>query len=705
MKKLNLIGAFAAAVLLLVGCEMSKEQVASIPGETTITATRDGAMTRSSIKKTGEDEDATYEILWSVPDKILVGYPGVTPATFTSTNKAKAASASFKGKLPDGEGPLVGIYPATKGNTCDEYEVFTVNFKDEQTAVDGTYDPDAFPAVAIGEGSNLSFLNVCGLLEVCVGYSDVTKITLINGMITDPPVIIEPDEPNGPTTRAVMLNVIPSGDLSVVIEDGVPVIDDFSEGTPAIYLNAPKGGVFKKDQLYYISVPPCEFPDGAVFILERQSGKNVQINLDWPLEVSRSSVHQVMTLFDENIPDDNIPDDPTPDDPTPDDPTPDDPAEGITIDGDMSDWAEIEGTVNKTGNIMEVKGFADDDHIYVYVKRAKSGRWAQLWNENASAGGYYYYDFDLDNNPETGDHAEGDRGNFECWAYLYPFGPAVGEFIEEPTGGTKGMSLSGVKSAGSFTGDKDQDDAGVVELEVAFPRANLPAITANTITVTVWGNKDGSPVTKATIKLGEGGDEPTPDDPTPDDPQEIVMDGDMSDWDAVDGVKAGSFEVFKYASDEDNLFFYFKIKRSKIIAAKSEPFVFNWRRYIAFGIDTDNNSETGSAVTFAGMNIPGCEACGNFYPFRGIASEASGTDGVEIVNGTETQGGVSTEISSSVPDGAADKVTVYGQVDDDFVYVEAGIARSAIGSPASGTAKIQLSLAWDLTEIMEITLN
>ena len=71
------------------------------------------------------------------------------------------------------------------------------------------------------------------------------------------------------------------------------------------------------------------------------------------------------------------------------------PAANITIDGDMSDWAEIEGTVNKTGNIVEVKGFADDDHIYVYVKRAKSGRWAQLWNENASSGGYYYYDFDL----------------------------------------------------------------------------------------------------------------------------------------------------------------------------------------------------------------------------------------------------------------------------------------------------------------------
>ena len=185
----------------------------------------------------------------------------------------------------------------------------------------------------------------------------------------------------------------------------------------------------------------------------------------------------------------------------------------------------------------------------------------------------------------------------------------------------------------------------------------------------------------------------------------IAIDGNLSEWDAVEGVEAGSFKEFKYASDKDNVYFYFKIKRSKIIAGKTEPFEFNWRRYIAFGIDTDNNAETGAAVTYAGMNIPGCEAGGNFYPFRGNASEASGTDGVQIVNGVEEQGGISTEITSSVPDGAADKVTVYGQVDDDFVYLESKFARSAIGSPAAGTAKIQLSLSWDLTEIMDLKLN
>lgn len=197
---------------------------------------------------------------------------------------------------------------------------------------------------------------------------------------------------------------------------------------------------------------------------------------------------------------------------------------------------------------------------------------------------------------------------------------------------------------------------------------------------------------------GEAGEAPAP-------AASIKLDGDLSDWDAVEGVEAGSFKEFKFASDADNIYMYFKIKRAKIIAAKTEPFVFNWRRYIAFGIDADNNAETGTAVTFAGMNIPGCEIGGNFYPFRGTATSASGTDNVEIVNGVEEQGGVTTEIGSNVPDGADKKVSAFGKVDDEFVYVEAGFARADVGSPAAGTIKIQLSLAWDLTDILEYSLK
>ena len=57
---------------------------------------------------------------------------------------------------------------------------------------------------------------------------------------------------------------------------------------------------------------------------------------------------------------------------------------------------------------------------------------------------------------------------------------------------------------------------------------------------------------------------------------------------------------------------------------------------------------------------------------------------------------------------AKDEISRYAAsliVDDDFVYVEAGFARADVGSPAAGTIKIQLSLAWDLTDILEYSLK
>ena len=175
----------------------------------------------------------------------------------------------------------------------------------------------------------------------------------------------------------------------------------------------------------------------------------------------------------------------------------------IRIDGDMSDWADIEGTVlTPTGNegeegaqaIWEVKGVGDANNIYVYVKRSKLGRWTQLFGSGNA--GYYYFDFDLDNNPDTGEHAEHAKGSFESWCYLYIFGGSADapEFRATPPGEGHGMSIENIKCNGCVTAD-------AVEVEVKFPRADLAEITGDTVAVSVWGNKDGNPFTKAEIKI------------------------------------------------------------------------------------------------------------------------------------------------------------------------------------------------------------
>ena len=196
----------------------------------------------------------------------------------------------------------------------------------------------------------------------------------------------------------------------------------------------------------------------------------------------------------------------------------------------------------------------------------------------------------------------------------------------------------------------------------------------------------------------------------------IKIDGKLNDWDSIEANTTDhSVEVWKYALNAEQLCLYLKINREDVIAGKKEDtegsgkYPFNWRRYIAFQVDTDNNAETGTAPNYAGMNLAGCEAWGILYPFRGYASSASGTDNVEIVNGTDAQGGValiSGKVDAPESESAKVGIVAMGTVDDSYVYMEVGIPLSGLGNPAAGsTFKVQFSYSWNLFGPAEITIE
>lgn len=276
MKKLSIF-AIAALSLVAAACSQEKPIVPSDAGVATITATHAQA-TRSALS--GDNV-----ILWDAPDKILAGYVGAV-AEFTSTNTAPAENATFKGKLPEGSGSLYGIYPAASGNSVPSEGTFSIAFKAEQQAVAGSYDPKAFPAVAVSESNDLSFQNVCGLLAFEVGYDDVTEVSLSGAVVYD---VVVP-------TRAAAIVPIPGGTLTVVLEDGEPVLDDFSKGLNEIVLKAPSGGVFSQKETYYMAVPPCTLSVGVTFTLTRQSGDPVEITMSGSKSVERSKIHDVGLL-------------------------------------------------------------------------------------------------------------------------------------------------------------------------------------------------------------------------------------------------------------------------------------------------------------------------------------------------------------------------------------------------------------------------
>ena len=284
MKKLSII-AFAAAVLF-AGCQQERgmEQVTTDPTMTAIKASRE-LSTRSLLQAEGGEEAPSYSILWDAPDSILVSYGGTTMASFKSKNEEPAAEATFVGKLPEGSGTLYGIYPASSDHSVDADGVFSIAFKDVQTAVAGSYDPEAFSAVAASDSKELSFLNVCGLLALQVGYDDVTKISL-SGDVSYPV-----------TTRFAAIEPIPGGILTGEIGSDGLELTSYSEDLYEIVLNAPEGGFFSQKETYYMAVPPCTLQYGATFTLSRESGEPVEVVIEGSLTMDRSKVHKVKTLY------------------------------------------------------------------------------------------------------------------------------------------------------------------------------------------------------------------------------------------------------------------------------------------------------------------------------------------------------------------------------------------------------------------------
>ena len=156
----------------------------------------------------------------------------------------------------------------------------------------------------------------------------------------------------------------------------------------------------------------------------------------------------------------------------------------ITIDGNMADWAVVTcGLSDPEGVYQAFKVAYDADNLYFYSKRT----WHEgLWKD--SSGGYYYFELDTDNNPETGTtNVNGNTGyGVEYWFYLYLFTGTkdAPTFASAPVGSAypDDNVISNITASGVT-------DNTVIETEVCVPRANVGLTSGGTIRIYTWGNK------------------------------------------------------------------------------------------------------------------------------------------------------------------------------------------------------------------------
>ena len=167
---------------------------------------------------------------------------------------------------------------------------------------------------------------------------------------------------------------------------------------------------------------------------------------------------------------------------------------GIQIDGDMSDWIGVEtGVASEGGPILNFKATYDEEYVYLYNKRT--------WHDGLWGSGYYYFYFDTDNNPETGEmDANGNAApGVECWMYLYVFGGSSAEpsFNAAPEGaGVPDTCIANITCAGNVDAEHT-----FIETEVRIPRANVGIQKGQTVKLYSWGNKSGSNLKSEAVTL------------------------------------------------------------------------------------------------------------------------------------------------------------------------------------------------------------
>lgn len=274
MKKNIYVLAAFAAVAALAGC--AKENLSE--QKPSFETSESGYHITFTAEKVPDDGDDTRTVIspddrtvvnWSAADAISIFDVEGHNCEFTIESGSGTPSAQFSGTVEKPSGTHLALYPYQKdafieGGIGDD-SVIAADLKREQTAVAGSFDPEAALMVARSDkgGDILQFRNVLGFVKL-TPKSDCSKITFVpSGGIASGPVCIAFD---------LIKHVIPQINGSE-LKESISIVGDIKAG-----------------ESYYIAMEPNTYYGGFTLIFTDAEGDTSYKRTDRTFEVKRSGV-------------------------------------------------------------------------------------------------------------------------------------------------------------------------------------------------------------------------------------------------------------------------------------------------------------------------------------------------------------------------------------------------------------------------------
>lgn len=230
----------AAGALALTGCVEE-----SLPKEDGNEITIQAVMAENPGTRT-MIQDGTTSVLWEPGDEVKLFYK-TTGSRFTSNNTEPSGTADFTGNLTItgffGEGftadtPLWAVYPYRADATSDGESV-TTTLPAEQTGRAGSFAKSTNITLAKSSNTKMGFYNVCGGVRFSLTQEGVKEVVF-----------------QGQNDESI------AGKVKLTFVDGVPAIQEVTEGQKTITLTAPNNGTFETGKWYYIVALPGTLSNG-----------------------------------------------------------------------------------------------------------------------------------------------------------------------------------------------------------------------------------------------------------------------------------------------------------------------------------------------------------------------------------------------------------------------------------------------------------